>query len=142
MTAGATIVRVLLASASYFAMVFGTGFVLGLIRVPLLVPRLGERVAELLEMPVILVVMFFASRYVSRRFALTTSPGLAASVGGLALLMLLGAELLLVVTLTRDSIAEYIAGRDPVSGVAYVASLLVFAAMPWLQQRRAGLELD
>jgi hypothetical protein len=39
------------AAASYFALVLGTGLVLGSIRVPFLVPRLGERSAELLEMP-------------------------------------------------------------------------------------------
>jgi len=137
---GAPIIRVLLASVSYFALVFGTGFVLGLIRVPLLVPRLGERVAELLEAPVMLVVIFFASRYVLRRFALTTSPRLAVVVGGLALVMLLAAELLLVVTLTGSSIPDYFADRDPVSGAVYAASLLLFVAMPCLQQRRTGVK--
>lgn len=37
---------------AYFGLVFGAGFLLGCIRVPFLVPRLGARVAELLEMPV------------------------------------------------------------------------------------------
>jgi hypothetical protein len=34
------------ASLVYFAMVLGAGFVLGMFRVPLLVPRLGERTAR------------------------------------------------------------------------------------------------
>jgi hypothetical protein len=33
------------------ALVLGTGFVLGVVRVPFLVPRIGERWAELAEMP-------------------------------------------------------------------------------------------
>ena len=39
------------AGIAYFAVVLGAGFILGSIRVPLLVPRLGERIAELIEMP-------------------------------------------------------------------------------------------
>jgi hypothetical protein len=37
--------------------VFGTGFVLGPIRVLWAVPRLGERVAELMEAPLMLVAI-------------------------------------------------------------------------------------
>lgn len=40
--------RILKAGALYFALVFGTGLVLGMIRVPFLVPRLGVRIAELI----------------------------------------------------------------------------------------------
>ena len=36
------------AGAIYFVPVFGAGFMLGLVRIPFLVPGLGERVAELL----------------------------------------------------------------------------------------------
>jgi hypothetical protein len=39
--------KVLKAGALYFALVFGAGFVLGSIRVLWLVPRIGERTAEL-----------------------------------------------------------------------------------------------
>ena len=45
------------AGTAYFALVFGAGFVMGAIRVPLLVPRLGERVAELIEMPFMCIVI-------------------------------------------------------------------------------------
>ena len=39
--------RRLKATLLYFAIVLGTGFMLGMVRVPFLVPRLGERNAEL-----------------------------------------------------------------------------------------------
>jgi hypothetical protein len=127
------------AAASYFALVFGAGFLFGLVRVPLVVPRLGERAAELLEAPVMFGVMFFASRYVTRRFALATSPRRALSAGLLALALMIATELLLAVALQGRSVAGYIAGRDPVSGSVYLVSLLVYGALPWLHARRRGM---
>ena len=54
------------AGLMYFAPVLGTGFVLGVLRVPFLVPRIGERWAELAEMPIMAVVIFFAAGYILR----------------------------------------------------------------------------
>lgn len=126
------------AGVLYFALVFGAGFALGWIRVPFLLPRFGERIAELLEMPVMLVVIYFASRYVVRRFALTSSARFAVAAGAFALVLLLAAELLLVVALQGRSIAGYISDRDPISGTVYLASVILYAVMPWLHARGAG----
>lgn len=38
------------ASLAYFRLAFGAGFVLGALRIPFVVPRLGERLARLVEM--------------------------------------------------------------------------------------------
>jgi len=54
-------------SAVYFALVFAAGFVFGTVRVWWLVPRFGVRLAELTELPLMLAVVFFAARWVSRR---------------------------------------------------------------------------
>jgi hypothetical protein len=62
--------RIIWAGLTYFALVFGVGFILGPIRILLIVPRLGERVAELLEAPVMLLVIIFAALWVVRRFRL------------------------------------------------------------------------
>jgi hypothetical protein len=122
---------VLRAGASYFALVFGAGFLLGSVRVPLLVPRLGERAAELLEAPVMLVVIFLAARYVVRRFGLAAETSIF--VGLLALALLLGAEVVLSAAMGRS-----VWDRDPVSGAVFLASLLLYAALPWLHARRSG----
>ncbi len=116
----------------YFALVFGTGFVLGSVRVPFLVPRLGERWAELLEMPLMFVAIVLAARWVVRRFDLPREGWTRAAVGASALACLVGAELLLAVVLAGRSVAAYLASRDPVSGSVYLAMLGVFAAMPAL----------
>lgn len=118
------------AGLAYFALVFGAGFVLGVLRVTLLVPRLGERMAELSEMPLMFAVIVFAARFVIRRF--TVPPLIAARLGTglLALALLLAAELLLAVVLQDRALADYVASRDPVSGSAYLAMLVLFALMP------------
>lgn len=118
------------ASLTYFALVFGTGFLFGIIRVPFLVPRLGVRTAELIEMPLMFLAILFAARYVVRRFALLTSARLA--TGLIALALLLTAELTLAMVIQRESLAAYIASRDPVSGSVYLLMLGVFALMPRL----------
>jgi hypothetical protein len=53
-------------AASYFTLVFGTGFVLGTIRVLWVVPQLGLRNAELLEQPIMLVALFLSARWIVR----------------------------------------------------------------------------
>lgn len=122
--------RVLRASMLYFALVFGAGFVLGTLRVVLVVPILGVRTAELLEMPLMGMVILFAARFVHRRAAKTLAPGEFIPVGVIALLLMIGAELLLAYLLQHQTIPQYVASRDPVSGSVYVAMLLVFAALP------------
>ena len=62
--------RTIKGGLEYFALVFGTGFVLGVLRVSFLVPRLGERLAELAEMPLMLAVILFAALHVTREFAI------------------------------------------------------------------------
>jgi hypothetical protein len=123
------------AGVAYFAMVLGAGFLLGIIRVPLLVPRLGERVAELLEMPIMLLVIVLSARFIVRRFALPPAAGTRLSVGVLALALSIAAELLLAAALQDRSVGEYIASRDPVSGSVYLAVLGLFALMPLILTR-------
>ena len=55
--------------ALYFAAVFAAGFALGAIRTVWLVPRMGTRAAELVEAPVMLVVVVVAARAIVRRHA-------------------------------------------------------------------------
>ena len=119
----------------YFSLVFGAGFVLGAIRVPFLVPRLGERVAELVEMPFMLIVIVLAARFVPQRFALRASAFVGLSAGLIALGLLVAAEILLAVALQDRSLGDYIASRDPVSGSVYLVMLGLFAAMPLIISR-------
>ncbi len=127
------------ASFLYFALVFSAGFLMGLVRVPFLVPRLGVRLAELLEMPLMLLVIVCSARYIVHRYAPLSRPA-RFGVGLAALLLAAASELLFAFLLQGQSPARYVASRDPVSGSVYLGMLVLFAAMPGLQRNRQGPE--
>ncbi|MDX1925211.1 MAG: hypothetical protein SFV81_01755 [Pirellulaceae bacterium] len=117
---------------TYFAILFAIGFVLGTLRVMLLVPSLGPRNAELLEIPVMLVAIFFVGRWIARH---CQGRKQAVGVGCMALALLLSAEVMLAAILFRKSPMEALLDKDPVSGAAYYVSLLLFAIMPaWMRR--------
>lgn len=115
----------------YFALVFSVGFLLGIIRVLLLEPRLGERWAELAEMPLMLVAIAFAARFVVRRFPASVRTNYLVS-GGMALLLLIVVEFSVVLSIRGLTVSQYLAERDPIAGGVYAVMLVTFALMPWL----------
>ena len=120
------------AGVAYFAIVFGAGFVLGPIRILWLAPRFGTRLAELMETPIMFVVILVAARWIVRRLALPSRASSRLGMGFIALGLMLIAEFTLVLWLRGLSIREYLASRDPVSEAVYYAMLGVFAIMPLL----------
>jgi hypothetical protein len=132
----ASLNKTILAGISYFVIVLGTGFVLGVVRVPFLVPQIGERWAELAEMPIMAVVIFLAAGYILRRFPDIRSSGRSLAAGFLALALTVCAELGLAVALQDRTLSEFIGSRDKVSGSVYLLLLLVFAIMPRVRLRQ------
>lgn len=128
--------RTLKAAVLYFLLVFGAGFVLGTIRVLWAVPRVGERDAELMEMPIMFAVSFSAARWLVHRFAVPADARTRLGMGFGALALLLTAEFTVVPGVRGLSLGEYCAALDPVSGTVYYLLLAVFALMPFLLSRR------
>jgi hypothetical protein len=125
--------KTVIAALVYFGLVLGTGFVLGMIRVPFIVPIIGERWAELAEMPIMATVIFISSGYILNRFPEIQTRTRSLIAGFLALALLICAELGLAVALQRETLVEYIASRDKVSGAVYLVLLAFFALMPRLR---------
>ncbi|MEZ5331787.1 MAG: hypothetical protein R2991_06985 [Thermoanaerobaculia bacterium] len=121
---------------AYSAIVFAVGFALGTVRTLWLVPRLGQRWAELAEMPVMVGASWLAAQGLFARSGL--SRWAAAGAGLLALTLLAGVEVAVVLRLRGLSWGEYVASRDPVSGSVYLAALLLFALLPVLVVSFAG----
>jgi hypothetical protein len=122
-------------AAAYFALVFGTGFVLGIFRTLWLVPRLGIRTSELLEMPFMFFALVLAARWISRRIGATGGGQIRVRIGVLAFALSVAAEVGFGVVLRKVSPMELLLDRDPVSGTAYYVLLVIFAAMPWFYWR-------
>jgi len=133
------LLNILKAAVVYFALVFGAGFVLGPIRILFIVPRFGVRLAELMEFPVMLVVIVLTSRWLVRKFHRAAESLL---VGLLALGFMIAFEFTVVLWLRGLTLTEYFRERDPVSGVVYYLMLLVFAAMPFFVAHKAGFDYD
>lgn len=116
--------------ALYFVLVFSVGFVLGIGRVLVLLPVLGERAAELIEMPIMVVVIVLAARWIVTRRLDTRRLSSALIVGFSAMGLVLIADLVVGILLRGMSPIEVFSHRDPISGTAYYMSLLLFACMP------------
>jgi len=93
-------------------------FLLGPIRILLVVPRFGTRAAELMETPIMFVIIIVAAWWIVRHLAVPFKPSYRFGIGCIALGLLLVAEFTLVLWLQGLSIKEYLANRDPVSGDA------------------------
>jgi hypothetical protein len=126
------------AGALYFAIVFAAGFVLGALRVTVLMPLIGELPAVALELPVILFISWIACRRLIAQFSVPAMAPHRAAMGALAFGLLMLAELALSVLVFDRSGAEYLAGLQSAPGLLGLAGQLVFASMPLglLRQRR------
>lgn len=128
--------RILKAALVYFLIVFGAGTVLGPIRILFVAPRLGERNAELLEAPVMLLIIIVASKWIVRKFQLPMRPVYRLGVGVIGFSLGLLFEFGLVLKLRELTLTEYFASRDPAAAGVYYVTLILFALMPLLVRRK------
>lgn len=128
------------AAVAYFALVFGAGFLFGLIRMAFAVPYLGNRISELLEAPLMLVVIVLAANWIVGRFQLRPGAAPRLAVGLIAFALGILFEFTLVLKLRGLTLTEYFQTRDPVSGTVYYLTLVLFALMPLLLRRKQRLQ--
>lgn len=128
--------QVIRLSIFYFVLVFMAGAVLGSLRIPFLQPYLGQRYAELLEMPVMMAVIWQAAQFTT--WEIVEDPNgiwsFAAPllVGIFALLWLLATELATTALISGfwNVFTVYFYERDYIAGPIYGLALLSFAIMP------------
>jgi hypothetical protein len=120
----------------YFALTFAVGFVLGSIREPFLVPRVGEVAAVLIEVPFILLASFFIALWVLGRFAPDAGAARRLLIGLLAFTMLLSTELLMS-WLRGIGPGEFVASLFKTAGAIGLAGQVLFAIIPLFIGRRA-----
>ncbi|MDS3860170.1 hypothetical protein RIF25_05065 [Thermosynechococcaceae cyanobacterium BACA0444] len=123
----------------YFGLVFGAGFGLGIVRMIWLVPWVGTRWAELLEMPWMLIVIILSAQWIVKTTSSEPQENQKHSyfgIGIIALACLLAAEVGVGISLRGMTITQALLARDPISGTVYYLLLLVYALMPWLWAKR------
>lgn len=103
---------------------------LGPLRILWVAPRIGTRMAELWEAPIMLVTSIVAARQIVRRMAVPLTLSNRLGMGAIALGLMLIAEFTLVLWLRGLSISQYLAARDSVAEAVYHLMLVIFAALP------------
>jgi len=85
-----------------------------------------------------IIVTWVAARWTIRRFHVPSMTAWRLAMGVLAFALILAAELSLVMPLRGLTLEQYFATRDPVSGFAYYASLVLLALMPLIAGGPSG----
>jgi hypothetical protein len=128
----------ILAGIAYFALAFALGFVLGTARTIFIqnVPGASRLLGVLIELPIMLSASWFLCRTVIRRFAVAPTVVARAVMGGLALALLLLAELLVGALLFGRRPGEHFALYRDASYALGLAAQIAFALMPLAQLRQ------
>lgn len=125
------------AGCVYALCVFAIGFFLGTIRVFLIVPRLGDTAAVLLEVPFMLAASWKMSRWSAKMTGLLANASEATLMGGFAFAVLMLAEWVTSALYLNRTVGEYFAGLWSVPGAIGLAAQLCFAGFPFLQARNS-----
>jgi hypothetical protein len=133
---GSVVKQTVKAGVLYFMLVFSAGFVLGTIRILWVVPKLGVRTAELIELPLMFGLSILAARWVVRRLRLPPDYLRRLAFGCFALGLMLLVEFTFVLCIRGLTIREYFATRDPISGSVYFLTLGAFAVTPVFVERQ------
>jgi len=119
-------------------MAFAAGFALGATRVVLLIPRLGETTAVLIELPVILAVAWIACRMLIATFDVPSQPTPRLVMGGVAFLTLMCAELGLSVLAFGRTVANHIDQYRTTHALLGLAGQVAFGLFPLMQLRHGS----
>lgn len=121
--------KAIVAGTAYAIAIFLIGSVLGVVRILALEPRLGALKATALELPLMLGLAWLVSAFLAHHAEIPPRAPDRLLMGGLALLLLLGAEMGLAVMLYRS--VDY---REP-AALLGLAGQVAFALFPLLQAR-------
>lgn len=138
-----TLGSILKASTQYTLLVFSAGFLCGMIRVPFILPMLGDRHAQLLEMPIMFLAMRRSARFIvnslhhGEQEQETAKPSMLnfVAVGLLGLIQMVAAEMGLYLWMhwhEGKTFADWVRDRDAVAGSVFFAMLGIYAALPAL----------
>ena len=121
------------AGAAYFAIMFGIGFALGTFRVLVVLARLGESGAVLLELPVMLSLSWVVCARLVRRFAVLPASIDRIMMGLVAFALLMLGEIGVSVLAFGRTLAEHFGNYREFAQQVGLAAQIVFALFPLVQ---------
>jgi hypothetical protein len=127
--------RTLVVGVVYFAIVFAAGFVFGIVRTQLLIPRIGALPAVMIEAPLILIVSWLVCGRVLARWAVPPLWPWRLLMGVVAFALLIAAEMALARVLNGSSPAQFLASYATAAAKVGLLAQLLFAAVPLLRRR-------
>jgi hypothetical protein len=118
------------AATLYFLVLFALGFLLGTVRVLVVAPHIGVLGATMLEVPVMLTAAFFGCRWVLARWQVPPAISVRWAMALWFLVLLLGFEMLLGVTLFGRTLAEQWAALAAPAGLIGLTAQVIAALLP------------
>lgn len=118
------------AGAVYFALTFAVGALVGPVRELMLLPLVGEVGALSIEAPVMIAAMAFIAARVVARFGVSSTRQARTIMGGVALALLLAAEMALTYLLRHISPAVWVAHFWSREGMISAGLYALFGLMP------------
>jgi hypothetical protein len=121
------------AGVIYFLLIFAAGFLLGVIRIKLVIPNFGALAGLLIELPLILTLSWLACRLVIRKLRVPADIQPRLVMGAVALALMLLSETAVAIIGLDQRLGAHIDQYGTVNGLIGLAALLLFAAMPLLR---------
>jgi len=128
------------AGSVYFALVFAAGFVLGAIRNFVILPRLEPHLAVLIELPVILVICWFAAKWTVEKFSVPAIAADRLAMGVVAFVLLMLADTILATAGFGRTLAGHLRSFAAPEGAIGLAGQMLFALFPYLLMRRSAVD--
>jgi hypothetical protein len=122
--------QLLSAAFCYVGPVFAAAFVMGVVRVLVLAPALGEVGAVLVELPIILALSWFVAGWVLRQWP-AARPW---QIGALAFAMLMLAEVSLAAVLMSQTPTAFARGLMTLPGAIGLIGQIAFGLIPPLRR--------
>ena len=121
------------AGLAYAAGVFAVGFMLGAIRILVVIPELGELAGLSLELPIMLAVSWLICRRTTAYFAVPAGVSARLVMGVVAFAGLMAAETTLSLFAFGRSLSEYLLRYREWASLLGLAGQIAFAAIPTIQ---------
>ncbi len=125
--------RATVAGLAYVGLVFAAGFVLGILRVLIVIPRVGEIAAVLIELPFLLGLSWLACRWLTKSFDVPPTFGIRLLMSVTAFAVLMFAELAGSTLGFGRTLSEHMAQYRQIAGLLGLAGQIAFAAFPIIQ---------